>query len=689
MGSRGGGGGGVAGIPAGSRKVVDSLKEIVNGVSDVEIYAALKECNMDPNEAVNRLLSQDPFHEVKSKRDKKKEVQSGGYNGKPKRENGTNSYGTSSYGSSSYGTSSYTQSSAPSYGAATTNTNFNDPPSYSGSAGYENKASTYSAADVPAPVPQQSSGYQSAWLGAPGQKSMADIVKMGKPQNKPYNAPAPPQPSSTHYDEWDSQPSEVYPQHNVSTADDWSVMEPPQVVSVQSVSEPPVESENVSQSNLSYESTQYIASQIDEPQAEDEGVHEDHTVPDSVTSRQLQDDTSGGATFYDNDMNKNIDSYHPEDYAYEQNEVEEGDASASSISANMQQLNIQEERHVDEPEQDVPSVVIPNHLQVQSAECSHLSFGSFGATMNPGFSESFGSRQVSKVEDEPAEADISSARPSESRNPEYYGDESIITSESNLVNRTGPSSGSYDLSSASQTEALKQENPETSTQMPNAAPFSNVMQAAYTNSLPSTLLAANGHPVRESDLSYSQFPTSQSMATKYGSSVSSISGSTISMAEALKTGAFSSSQPAQQTLPGNSLPTGPALPQHLVHPYSQPTLPLGPFANMIGYPFLPQSYTYMPSAFQQAFAGNSTYHQQLAAGLPQYKNSVSVSSLPQSAAVPSGYGSYGNSTAIPGNYQVNQPAGPAGSTLSYDDVLANHYKESQLLSLQQQQQQQQ
>ncbi|GKA26493.1 hypothetical protein Tco_0712602 [Tanacetum coccineum] len=343
--------------------------------------------------------------------------------------------------------------------------------------------------------------------------------------------------------------------------------------------------------------------------------------------------------------------------------------------------------------------------------------------MNPGFSGSFGSRQVSKVDDEPAEADISSAQPSESRNPEYYGDESIITSESNLVNRTGPSSGSYDLSSASETEVLKQENPEvthgnqygysssaaapgytfdgtqllnpafpqsqTPTQMPNAAPFSNVMQAAYTNSLPSALLAANGHPVRESDLSYSQFPTSQSMATKYGSSVSSISGSTISMAEALKTGAFSSSQPAQQTLPGNSLPTGPALPQHLVHPYSQPTLPLGPFANMIGYPFLPQSYTYMPSAFQQAFAGNSTYHQQLAAGLPQYKNSVSVSSLPQSAAVPSGYGSYGNSTAIPGNYQVNQPAGPAGSTLSYDDVLANHYKESQLLSLQQQQQQQQ
>ncbi|KAI7757939.1 hypothetical protein M8C21_007675 [Ambrosia artemisiifolia] len=122
-------------------------------------------------------------------------------------------------------------------------------------------------------------------------------------------------------------------------------------------------------------------------------------------------------------------------------------------------------------------------------------------------------------------------------------------------------------------------------------------QAAYTNSLPNALLAANSAP-------------------------------------ALETGVFSSSQPTQQTPPGNTIATGPALPQHLtVHPYSQHTLPLDPFANMIGYPFLPQSYTYKPSRFQQAFAGNSTYHQQLAAVLPQYKNSVSVSSLPQSAAV--------------------------------------------------------
>lgn len=158
-----------------------------------------------------------------------------------------------------------------------------------------------------------------------------------------------------------------------------------------------------------------------------------------------------------------------------------------------------------------------------------------------------------------------------------------MTSESNQVR------SNYDLPSASQTEVLKQENPEvthgnqysfpsstpgqgytfdttqllnpsfpqsqTLTQMQTPTPFSNVMvinnnkliiqmkfffnllllfshllyiflmqQAAYTNSLPSTLLAANGHPVGESDLSYSPFPISQQMPTKYGSS-------TISMAE--------------------------------------------------------------------------------------------------------------------------------------------------------------
>ncbi len=47
-------------IPASTRKVVQELMEVV-GNSEEEIYAMLKECNMDPNETAQRLLNQGTF----------------------------------------------------------------------------------------------------------------------------------------------------------------------------------------------------------------------------------------------------------------------------------------------------------------------------------------------------------------------------------------------------------------------------------------------------------------------------------------------------------------------------------------------------------------------------------------------------------------------------------------------------
>ncbi|XP_041000190.1 GBF-interacting protein 1-like isoform X1 [Juglans microcarpa x Juglans regia] len=55
------------------RRTIQSIKEIVGNHSELDIYAALKETNMDPNETAQKLLNQDPFHEVKRRRDKKKE----------------------------------------------------------------------------------------------------------------------------------------------------------------------------------------------------------------------------------------------------------------------------------------------------------------------------------------------------------------------------------------------------------------------------------------------------------------------------------------------------------------------------------------------------------------------------------------------------------------------------------------
>ncbi|KAK8936520.1 hypothetical protein KSP39_PZI012782 [Platanthera zijinensis] len=62
-----------ASIPNSVKKTIQDIKEIAGNHSDEEIYAMLKECSMDPNETIQKLLFQDTFHEVKRKRDKRKE----------------------------------------------------------------------------------------------------------------------------------------------------------------------------------------------------------------------------------------------------------------------------------------------------------------------------------------------------------------------------------------------------------------------------------------------------------------------------------------------------------------------------------------------------------------------------------------------------------------------------------------
>ncbi|KAH0707625.1 hypothetical protein KY290_012142 [Solanum tuberosum] len=74
-------------LSAGVREILESIKEVVGNHSDADIYVALKETNMDPNETAQKLLNQDPFHEVKRKRDRKKENH--GYKSSTAPENGS------------------------------------------------------------------------------------------------------------------------------------------------------------------------------------------------------------------------------------------------------------------------------------------------------------------------------------------------------------------------------------------------------------------------------------------------------------------------------------------------------------------------------------------------------------------------------------------------------------------------
>ncbi|XP_044473576.1 GBF-interacting protein 1-like isoform X2 [Mangifera indica] len=94
-------------IPADIRPTIQTIRETTGRQhSDEEIYSVLEDCSMDPNETAQKLLYLDTFHEVKKKRDRKKEgqgarggrgnyyskhiqsVASTGMNAAPRRENG-------------------------------------------------------------------------------------------------------------------------------------------------------------------------------------------------------------------------------------------------------------------------------------------------------------------------------------------------------------------------------------------------------------------------------------------------------------------------------------------------------------------------------------------------------------------------------------------------------------------------
>ncbi|KAF7831258.1 GBF-interacting protein 1-like [Senna tora] len=69
-----GGGGSRVPIPNNVRRTIQDIREITGKQhADDEIYAVLKECSMDPNETAQKLLYLDTFHEVRRRRDRKKE----------------------------------------------------------------------------------------------------------------------------------------------------------------------------------------------------------------------------------------------------------------------------------------------------------------------------------------------------------------------------------------------------------------------------------------------------------------------------------------------------------------------------------------------------------------------------------------------------------------------------------------
>ncbi|KAJ6796522.1 Uncharacterized protein M6B38_218935 [Iris pallida] len=776
-----------ASIPSGSKKMVQSIREIVN-CSEMEIYSMLKECNMDPSEAVHRLLTQDTFHEVKSKKEKKKEPKdipesrsrapNNNSNRGPRggadrgvRVNSTqislNDYGVA-HGKLAHkkenGAHSVPPSSVVVSNASGSNLNRKSPKLCEViSMDNTTEATGTTGGLLPS---QPSPGFQHNWSRAPGQLSMADIVKMGKPQGKPSSTPSvandlfhplhdPILTNVLHHNtKWPSTmipPSEPDPDfltsqgpvpqddeisHELGTGqhishDGWSLADNmpaesgtdyPQTTSASSIYADP----STSSTLLADEVNSHLGSHSAENQAIEGHVNGDSllltesTRAAPLSDRVLEVDKFGHSSHLDDGMLSGIDSYH----TFEHHEVVDTDEEISSAAQNLQQLNLQKGELGVASAEENPAVIIPSHLQVTNADCSHLSFGSFGSGMSATFCGLPSQSLTSNLEVAQVAEDAPSFDQSHSRTTEYYDNDQLESSlNENLGSRNSLSPRSYDMPPATQPDTVREESldaahriegnfpsvsdygysattqqtaaayayPESNAEMQNLSPFSSLMQP-YTNSLPSSLLAQTAQqPHRELDHPFSALLPTQSMPLKYSTTTSSINGPTISIPEG-QSEVYSTPQSTLQAVPNSNIPGGggPALPQHLpLHPYSQPTLPLGHFANMIGYPFLPQSYTFLPSAaYQQAYPGNSPFHQSPAAGmkytLPQYKSSVpGGTGLPQSPALPPGYGGLSNLTnSIPGSFSLNPT--PASTTPSVDEAMSSLYKEgSHYLPLQQ------
>ncbi|KAJ4797609.1 RNA polymerase II degradation factor-like protein (DUF1296) [Rhynchospora pubera] len=770
-----------SGIPASARKMVQSLKEIVN-CPEAEIYATLKECDMDPDAAVNRLLTQDTFREVKSKRDKKKETKETGES-RPRAVNNTSTRGSrvssdrgprsGYYQSSSNGKNDNQASRAK---AAPVKENDNNShhtssilgPATGASNAHQKPAVPSSVLNTTVQTPSglndgpplsthpAPSGFQSAWSGGlHGHLSMADVVKMGRPQAKSsahvapivstdrsYAAQYPAMPSS--------HASKIGPSVAPDTAQSHPQLQPqpqPPVTQVTVTDPSPISTSTETNDNGAHDSSMADDWNIvDEPPAVSadysagasslEGDVDKQYIQVVASDVQVQVEDSGIDAELDDALN-NASAYQSQEHSFEHHEGEEAQEDAvASAAVNFQQLNLHEEEPHNNAQGENPAVIIPNHLQVSNADCAHLSFGSFSSGA---FSGIFQQKALeAHPEVAPTVEETSTVDQPDNRDEEYYNNgtlkpsptedtgarmgtrvetldmPSVSASEADVLRNEAPdavhglqynmpSVSSHGFPSVAQPSGVEFGYPQGNTQLQNLSAFSSLLQA---NSLHGSLLAPTAQPSRDFDLSFSQLVTSQSMPTKYVASVPSTSGSTISVQEAAKQGIFSNQQPTAQsqnqsqsqtqTLASTNVPTGPPLPQPLaVHPYSQPTLPLGPFANLIGYPFpLPQNY-YLPSAFQQPYTGNGAFHQSAAAvpnaglkytTLPQYKSSVSSStSMPQASSVVSGYGAFGGSSSVPGNFAAIPVSGSGASTsLGFDEALSSQYKDmSHYMSLQQ------
>ncbi|XP_020252036.1 uncharacterized protein LOC109829262 isoform X2 [Asparagus officinalis] len=404
-------------IPSKMRETVQNLKEIVN-CSEQEIYAMLRECNMDPNEAVQRLLAQDTFHEVKSKREKKKEIKVTGESKSQRVSSSSSSRGVRGGADQSGRDSevirskhahtkenaarvSHTSAALGSRGSTSNSSWGVAPSSYSDPLGdvthFPGLSGHISS--------QPSSTVQHQWLGVPGQLSMADIVKMGRAQRKPSNTSAVETelcnslshkavasnsqgnvitvtPYEANQDKHSSQdnvfqvsevghePSTLIGQHE--SLEEWTLVdhsadEGSAVLVDVSAGSSVYHEPSVSSSSRIDEVDSHLNPHVDDIQKSGQVSGRNLTTGSTTSDAQLRVDSSDESSCSDDASFRNDSSYQQQEAEFVQDE----------LSSDLQHLNIQKKEQSAASSEEKPAVVIPGHLQVTNEDFSRLSFGSF------------------------------------------------------------------------------------------------------------------------------------------------------------------------------------------------------------------------------------------------------------------------------------------------------------------------
>ncbi|PWZ16626.1 hypothetical protein Zm00014a_006339 [Zea mays] len=713
-----------AAIPVASRKMVQSLKGILADRSEGEIYATLCDCGMDPDIAVERLISQGSWcltkvnHETRPRPFQKytyrgyKAVSdrsgradpTGGFKGPVKKEPELQAPLNSS--ALDVKTSDTTEIFSATINVAQT--------------------------DAKNTTSQPLSKVQHGWGGIPGRPSMAEIVKMGRPQAKVGSRSVA---SSTALptvgDSVISNTPNLVPEEynrTVFASEAGHVAAdklPNGAVEVHSLPKdasafdmlPSAEGTDVEAPSMSASAQGSSMPDANEDDIEkyanlEEGNTESLISPGQVSAsgKDIQSEYTEVVSHVDEGSIEKTDDFQLNGLPFEHNQNLNGDVSTATTQ--FDHLTLHEGPKLSD---DNPAVIIPDHLQVSNADCAHLTFGSFvSGTLDSSLTtkplESHGDAATVPDDDSIDQSDgrihddegkvtlatdvneyVTSAANSNEENLDITSVQQSEVTRADFLDVTSnteynlTSTPDYATSSAPLQDSASQSLQE-NRQFQNISPFSSFMQ------MQNGLLPPAIPPLREFDPAFSLLLTHPPMM--HGTMSSSMSNTTVSTQPQENANPVGLPNPQlTQSQQSTSIASGPPLPQHLLHPYAQPTLPLG-YASMIGYPSLPPSYAYLPpAAFQQPYMNSGLFHQAAAAvptssvkyPLPQYKSNIALASLPQPGSLLSSYvGGFGTASNMPGNFPLNQSTTAATTTLGFDGTVPSHFKDgNQFISLQQ------